>query len=479
MQNEKSSSSYRQAAAVALDVWLTLSVLVVASLAAVYRWKGAAGLEIVMSTGPFSKYWLTFLSVLITWLLGGLALFLLSTGRIQAGNLLTWAGFFIVSILFLNLMRERLQYGDLLSYQLGATNLSRGEPFDRLYIYPPFFAMILQPLVGRGEETFLNVLWVLNLGSLMLFYFLLQATLQRYGFSPRMAALAVTVFMVANMALMRTMFYMQVNLHVLNLIFISLLLYPRSRMLSALALALAVHLKASPLVLALPFLLERDWRWLAWLAFFGLFIFGVTLVSYGWSPYESYLYNLGLLNEPHGLNFRETSFDSFFWAVVQLLKLDHSYARIPIYISKVLLGLGTLFVLFKSVRNRTFHQGEHAALFNALPPLLVLMNMYSPLVWEHHGVFLALAVFALMKVLSTPAEWTWFGVFYFIQYLIPTFDFFPWSYARLLTPLLLLWMMGRATAHPTGESDWFRRANQWLNELPALPALPAQVPPAT
>jgi hypothetical protein len=28
-------------------------------------------------------------------------------------------------------------------------------------------------------------------------------------------------------------------------------------------------------------------------------------------------------------------------------------------------------------------------------------------------------------------------------------------------------MLGRATTHPTGESDWFRRTNQWLNELPA------------
>ncbi|MBI5297758.1 MAG: DUF2029 domain-containing protein [Chloroflexi bacterium] len=470
MQSEKTSHPGRQAAGVALAAWVILSLLVAASLAAVYQWKGPRGLEIVMITGPFSKYWLTFLSVLMTWLLGGLALALLSTGRIHAGNLLTWIGFFIVSILFLNLMRERLQYGDLTSYVLGATNLSRGEPFDRLYIYPPFFAMILQPLVGHGEETFLNVLWALNLGSLMLFYFLLHGVLERYGFSPRMAALAVTVFMVANMAMFRTMFYMQVNLHVLNLIFLSLLLYPRSRMLSALALALAVHLKASPLVLALPFLFERDWRWLAWLTFFGLFIFGVTLVSDGWMPYESYLYNLGLLNEPHGLNFRETSFDSFFWAIVQMLKLDFSAARIPIYISKVLLGLGTLFVLARSVRNSTFHQGEHAALFNALPPLLILMNMYSPLVWEHHGVFLVLAVFVLMKVLSTPAEWTWFGIFYFVQYLIPTFDFFPWSYARMLTPLILLWMLGRATTHPAGESDWFRRANQWLNELPALPA---------
>lgn len=460
----------QRAVGIVLAAWIVLSVLVAASLFAIYRWKGPQGFEVIMTTGPFSKFWLTFLSALMTWLLGGLALVLLWTKRIHAGNLLTWAGFFIVSILFLNLMRERLQYGDLTSYILGANNLANGEPFDRLYIYPPFFAMILKPLVPFGEDAFLYVMWTVNLLGLMAFYFLLQRVLEQYGYSPRMAALAVTVFMVANVAMIRTMYYMQVNLHVLNLVFLSILLQPRSRMLSALALALAVHLKASPLVLALPFLLERDWRWLAWLTFFGFFIFGVTLMADGWQPYQSYLYNLGLLNIPHGMNFRETSFDSFFWAIVQLLKLDYNFARIPIYISKVLLGLGTLAVLFQSVRKRTFQQGERANLLNAIPPLLVLMNMYSPLVWEHHGVFLALAVFALMRVLSTPAEWAWFGIFYFIQFLIPTFDFFPWSYARMLTPLLLLWMLWRATTRSTGESDWFRRANQWLNELPALPA---------
>jgi hypothetical protein len=40
----------------------------------------------------------------------------------------------------------------------------------------------------------------------------------------------------------------------------------------------------------------------------------------------------------------------------------------------------------------------------------------------------------------------------------------------MLTPLLLLWMLWRASAKPAGESDWFRRVNRWLNELPGLPA---------
>ena len=378
--------------------------------------------------------------------------------------------FFLVSAVYVNLLRERLEYGDLAAYLLGASNLYNGEPFDSLYIYPPFWAMLLKPLVPLGEETFLNVLWLLNLLSLMAFYFLLHRVLERYGFTPRLASLVVTLFMLANVAIIRTMFYMQINLHVLNLIFLGLLLYPRSRLLSAFFLALAVHLKASPLVLVLAFLLERDWRWLAWLGFFGFFIFAVTFLNDGVGPYASYLQNLGLLNGPRGLILRDTSFDSFFWALAQLARLPSALARLGIYAAKGGLVLVSLLLVGRAVRGRSFYQGDSANLFNALPPLFILMNMTSPLVWEHHGVFLALPALLLLSVLDAPAAWGWFGVFYFFQYLLPTFDFFPWSYVRMLTPLLLLWLLWRASGPSRGETLLFRRVNQWLETLPGLPA---------
>lgn len=452
---------------IALIAWVILSALIASSVIGMYLWKGQPGLNVILVTGPLSRFWITFMSVIAAWLLGGLALWLLHSRHIDSKNALVWGGFFLVSFLYLNLLRERVQYGDLDSYILGATNLHNGEPFDSLYIYPPFWAMLLQPLVPLGEEAFLNVLWALNLLALMGFYWLLYTVLARYGFSRRAAALTVTLFMLANMPLLRTLYYMQVNLHVLNLIFVSMLAYPRSRLVSAFCLAVAAHLKASPLVLALAFLLERDWRWLAWLAFFGFFFFGVTLLSDGFQPYTSYLHNLSLLNQPHGMNFRETSFDSLFWTLSALLKFDGAWAQAGIYLSKAALGLATGLVLFRVVRSQAFHQGESANLLNALPPLMILMNMYSPLVWEHHGLFLMLSTCALLRLLSTPAEWTWFGLFYFVQYLIPTFDFFPWSYARMLTPLLLLWLIWRAGRREPGQPLPFTRLQYWLDSLPS------------
>jgi len=122
MQNNQASNQIKVAAGVAWTTWELISALVALSLALVFAWKGRGGFDVVLVTGPFSKFWLTFLSVLMVWLLGGLALWLVKNGLINSGNALTWAGFFTVSLLYLNLLRERLQYGDLTSYILGATN---------------------------------------------------------------------------------------------------------------------------------------------------------------------------------------------------------------------------------------------------------------------------------------------------------------------------------------------------------------------
>jgi len=447
--------------------WVIASIAIVLSLILIDVWRGPEGIGILTPTGPLSNFWLTVFSVVFAWLLGGLLLWLLKDGRIGRDNLLTWAGFFLVSLLYINLLRERLEYGDLDSYILGATNLYNDQPFDNLYIYPPFWAMLLKPLVPHGEDAFLYAAWILNVLMLMAFYFLLHRVLERCGFSPRLAAVVVTVFMAANMPMLRTMFYLQVNLHVLNLVFISVLAYPRSRLVSALALSLAMHLKVSPAALVLAFLLERDWRWLGWLAFFTLAVFGLTLLSDGFSPYLDYLRNLAQFNQGHALNFRETSFDSFFWSISQLLHLNPLLARIAIYLSKALLAAGGLIVLARAVRQQAFYEGQASTLLNALPPLMILMYMFSPLVWEHHAVFLALPFLLLLRGLQTPVEWTWFGIAYFMAFLIPTIDFFPWSYARMFVPLIVLWLCWRVANRP-GETPFFRGLNRGLQNLTAV-----------
>jgi len=99
--------------------------------------------------------------------------------------------------------------------------------------------------------------------------------------------------------------------------------------------------------------------------------------------------------------------------------------------------------------------------------LFILMTLASPVVWEHHGIFLALAFLLLLRRLETPNEWIWFGFAYFLEFLLPTFDFLPWSYGRLFAPLIILWLMWKATKKQN-VSHFFTTFNGWLNKLSEL-----------
>ena len=93
-------------------------------------------------------------------------------------------------------------------------------------------------------------------------------------------------------------------------------------------------------------------------------------------------------------------------------------------------------------------------MLNAIPPLFILMTLAAPVVWEHHGVFMALPFLVMLKRLETPHEWLWFGFAYLLEFLLPTFDFYPWSFGRLVAPMLILWQIWRL-ADRKGDARFF------------------------
>jgi hypothetical protein len=462
----------------ALFAWGVLTILVLASLLGIWLLRGVDGFETAIQRGPYTNLPITLASVAVTWLLGGLFLYLIYTGRLHTRNALSWAGFFLVALAYLNLLRERAEYGDIEYYIDAALKLSAGQALPGEYFYPPLWATLLAWLAPLGENGIFLVVWLLNLLSLFAFYFLLTHTLQLYGLSSRLAALVTTVFMLANTPLLRTMVYMQVNLHVMNAIFLSLLLYRRFPALSALAMALAVQLKASPAVLVLAFLLEWNWRWLAWAALSFLVVGAIPVLGYGFSPYLDFINNTLGLAAGHALSFRENSFDGLFTALAEFLNLSPAFVSIGTYVAKALLLAATLLVTRVNIRQETFFSGEGKRLYNAIPSLFILMTLASPVVWEHHGIFVSMSFLVLLKKLDRPAEWAFFGFAYFFEFLLPTFDFFPWSYGRLVAPLVCLWLMWQVSTENTaiagaGPSSRFERFNCWLDSFPEVPhALP-------
>jgi hypothetical protein len=446
----------------ALLGWGVLTILVLASLLGIWFWRGADGFEIAIQRGPYTNLQTALASVAVTWLLGGLFLYLLNARRFNPQNALTWAGFFLVALVYLNLLRERPEYGDVEFYIDAAFKLSAGKPLPNEYFYPPLWASLLAWLTPLGEDGIFLIVWLFNLLGLFAFYFLLSKTLILYGFSSRLAALVTTGFMLANAPILRTMVYMQVNLHVLNAVFLGLLLYRRFPALSALAMAVAVHLKASPAVLVLAFLLDWNWRWLAWAALSFFIVGAIPVIGYGFGPYLNFFQNTLDLASGHALSFRENSFEGLFTALAEFLNVSPVSVPIGAYTARALLFVTVFLVMRRNIRRETFFSGEDARLYNAIPSLLILMTLASPIVWEHHGVFVGLSFLVLLRNLSSPSAWTLFGFAYFFEFLLPTFDFFPWSYGRLVAPLVCLWLLLKSPDQP---SELFTKANYWVNNL--------------
>ena len=357
-------------------LWSMLTALVAASILFIFlRW-GGKGFGLFIQLWPLEDLHITLASVTFTWLLLGSLIYLLYAKRVNANNGWSVAGFFLIGFVYLNQLSERFRYGDY-SYYLDAANaLLQHKPLPTTYLYPPLWATLLQFIAPLGDENFLLILWIANFISLMAFYVLLHRVLEHYGFSTRLAALATTLFMLVNTPLLRTLFYVQINIHTLNLIFLSLLLYPKRSFLSALILALAVHLKSSPIVLALAFLLELDWRWLGWFVLSLILIAMFTVAIDGVYPFLDFIRSTQGLAALQTTTFHETSFDSFFRSIIPFLHLDLIWARILTYASKAILLIASLFVMAQCVRHAIFFdaKGKGSRLANALPPLFILMT---------------------------------------------------------------------------------------------------------
>ncbi|MEK6750773.1 MAG: glycosyltransferase family 87 protein [Chloroflexota bacterium] len=452
----------KQSLQTAFKSWIGLTLLVIASLIAIYLRNGMDGLNLFIQQWPLSNLVVTLAATTLTWLLLGVLLHLLANEKINAKNIFTVAGFFLVMFVYLNILRERFRYGDYAYYIEAATALLNNQALPDTYLYLPLWASILQFIVPLGDQGILAILWTVNILALGAFYFLLITILERYNFSHHFAAIATVLFLLINAPLQRTLGFVQVNLLVMDLIFLSILTYPKNTLLSALTLALAVHLKTSPAVLVLAFLLEFNWRWLFWFAISFLVIAAIPILTDGITPYLDYLNNIKILTQIPDTNFHDTSFDSFLRFLNPFLGINILWTRIMIYAAKAALLLATISVMIKNIRGQSFTNDE-SKMLNAVPPLFIIMTLASPIVWDHHGVFVTLSFLLMLKRIDTPNLWMWFSAAYFLEFMLPSFDFFPWSYGRLVAPMIVLGLMW-ATASKNEPSSFFVKANDWQAE---------------
>jgi hypothetical protein len=430
----------KQAVWKTLLIWNFITLLILAQCTWIYVRHGLNGFQAYMQDSPLTFTPFELASAGLVWLLCGLFLWLIHADRIKQTNLFSWAGFFLVITLYLNILRERLRYGDIGYYTEAAFSIFNYKPLPDTYLYPPLWATLLSLLTPLGEDGILIICWLANILSLCVFYYLLHRILEHYQFQANTAALVTTLFMLVNMPIMRTLMYVQVNLHVINFIFLAILLYRNHPFLSAFALALAVHFKASPALLVLAFLLEFNWKWLVYftLSMIGISLFTVAL--YGWNPFFEFVTNIKLLNVGRPFSLHDGSFDSAISVTLSYLRVNAQVTWLWVYLFK---GLTVLLAIILGLRATSLYPREMdgARLHNAIGPFLLAMTIASPLIWEHHAVFLSLPFLLLLKKVESPAEWIWFGAAYLFVFLMPTYDFFPWSYTKLFGILVILGLL--------------------------------------
>jgi len=421
----------------------------------------------VLKQGPLSDIGITYLFVGMAWLLIGSLIILLHTGIISGKNLLFFVPFYLYAFLYVNILRERFQYGDLVAYIRAAFNLHLGEPFYSRYIYPPLWASILEPMIFLGGGFLAFLLLALNYLSLLLFFILLYLMLKRFGFERLPAVIMTFLALVANVSIMRTLGYVQINLHVINLILLSLLLFPRRIWLSALALALAGHLKVSPLILIIPFILGKEWRWLIYFTLFTTGIIFITSAMHGFEYYSYFIHNL--MNNEYILNFefRDFSFDSLIRATLTQFGFNVFLAPYFIWPIKFIIASIGIAVAFKATKSNIFYDGNNRenAVFNSAIICLFLMVILSPLVWVHHAVFLIFPCLILSKRIASAGQLLIFLGAYIAIFLIPTFDFYPFSYIRTIGVILCLILALIFTLKPMTDDTWLNRFNSMSEKL--------------
>lgn len=447
---------------IALNLWILITLLLVLSVVFIYLRNGMDGINLFIQQWPLSDLSITLASTSLTWILLGVLIHLLANEKINKDNVWITAGFFLILFLYLNIFRERFRYGDYHYYLEAATALANGQNLPDTYLYLPLWATLLQFIVPLGDSGVLVTLWILNIIALSTFYFLLIKILKRYNFSQNLATFITILFLLINTPLLRTLGFVQVNLLVMDLIILSLVTYPKNNFLSALTLALAVHLKTSPAVLVLAFLLEFNWKWLIWFAITFILIGLFPIAINGTQPYFDYVNNAFLLTQIPDTNFHDTSFDSFLRFLNPFFGIQIEQTRIIVLILKVLLLIATLLVMTKNIEQKSFSQ-ENKVL-NAIPSLFILMTLASPIVWDHHGMFVTLSFLLLFKRIDNPNHWLLFAFAYFLEFVLPSFDFFPWSYGRLLAPLIVLWLMF-VTSKNNEPTIFINKTNQWFAKL--------------
>ena len=437
----------RRTAVRALTIYVALTVAVLVYL--ILLWQSPdLSLSGLTRTGPRTNPLSLGISLASMWLLATAVLILAVLRKINAGNIVLVVSGAVVALAYLVFISERFYFGDYKAYVRAAENIVAGQPFHSRYIYPPFMASVLAHIHRTlGSQVAVLACFIQNILSLWAFFILGSLLLRRSGLSLHLSSILLAVAMIANVPVLRNVKYVQTNLSYTDLILAAILVLPRSRLLSAISLAVGTHLKVVPVLLLPLFAFTKKYLWLLYYAVAGLAIVLITTLTDGGSYYLDFFHNLSGWEHAALLS---ASIDSFLLNANQYLGVTLPVRAISITL-KVALILWLYFLARCALRKKAFFRsGDQAfdTLANGALPLLFVGPVLSPTVWVHHLVVLIIPAVLLSVRLLTRRRILLFAFGYSFTFLLPAIGCYPWSFLRLAGWLMLLILMSDCVLNP-------------------------------
>lgn len=447
--------------ALVLDVLLTAGALVFALL--VLK-SPALSLKKFAALTPGANPYALAVSVALTWLLVTCVLVLAYLGRITRGNVVTVTCGCGIAMAHLSILAEAVTFGDWKLYAEAAARVLAGAPLPGGYLYPPLWAFFLAGIQSLwGPAGPIVACFALNQLSLWAFFVLGSLFLRRCGLSLALASILLFVAMLINVPLRDNTVFVQVNLLLADFVLVAVLLAERYQVFSALSLALGTHLKIVPVLLVPVFAYFRRSVWLLAFVGFAAAVVAMALLTNDGSYYLQSIENLRGWQMP---SMRSVSVDSFLASAQRYLGFNLPFQAVAVTL-RALCAAWLYLLAYWSVRGRVFARAGSVVsdgVTNAALPLLFLMPAISPTVWIHHLVMLIIPAVIIFTRLGGAFRSLVFGLAYFTTFLLPAFEYYPWSYLRLGGWLALLVLMSDAIFRPA-VPHWFRDLDRGVNSM--------------
>jgi hypothetical protein len=281
-------------------------------------------------------------------------------------------------------------------------NLYANSSFAHNNTWPPFFSFAVIPLAWSARalgKPWTKELWyafnfLCLVGAILLWSRLLLKTPVSFVSRTRTDFTDPRVFWPVVFVLpgiISNFFMLQINACILLLVTLGLYLFTRRRLWQgALFIALAASMKVVPGLLLVYFLLRRQWRFGAWMAFWGALFTLSPAIAYGTDAFAKLFTSwLSISSPAHAIiGYGKANNQSLYAATERLLA--HQLGIVPagstvISIVAGLTGLALLAGSLAVFMRRKYECGTAAALLE-FSSMCLLMVLLSPIAWGHYWV---------------------------------------------------------------------------------------------